>query len=76
MPAMDHRSFRDQLAFSIGFAVSHSRGLLRRLLKDHITDDARRQLAERVIEHLELSGFEIDEAAQVMRTRAETKRHG
>jgi hypothetical protein len=29
---VDHRSFRDQLAFSIGFAVTRSRGLLRRLL--------------------------------------------
>jgi hypothetical protein len=45
MPAMDHRSFRDQLAFSIGFAVSQSRDLLRRLLKEHITDDARQEFA-------------------------------
>jgi hypothetical protein len=28
---VDHRSFRDQLAFSIGFAVTRSRALLRRL---------------------------------------------
>jgi hypothetical protein len=59
---MDHRPFRDQLAFSIGFAVSRSRDLLRRLLNEHVTDDARQQLAERVVEHLEQSGFEIDEA--------------
>jgi hypothetical protein len=71
-----HRSFRDQLAFSIGFAVARSRDLLRRLLKEHITDDARQQLAERVVEHLELSGFEIDEAEQVMRKRPPTRRHG
>jgi hypothetical protein len=31
-----------------------------------VTDDARQQLAERVVEHLEQSGFEIDEAEQVM----------
>jgi hypothetical protein len=73
---MDHRSLRDQLAFSIGFAVSRSRDLLRRLLKEHIADDARQQLAERVIEHLELSGFEIDEAEQVMRRRPPPSTHG
>jgi hypothetical protein len=64
---VDHCSFHDQLTFSIGFAVSRSRDLLRRLLKEHVADDARQQLAERVIDHLELSGFEIDEAEQVMR---------
>jgi hypothetical protein len=37
---MDHRSFRDQLAFSIGFAVTRSRELLRRILKEHAPDDA------------------------------------
>jgi hypothetical protein len=63
--AVDHRSFRAQLAFSIGFAVARSRALLRRLLKEHAPDDARQQLAERVLEHLELSGFEIDEAASM-----------
>jgi hypothetical protein len=67
MAPVDHRSFRDQLAFSIGYAVSRSRDLLRRLLKEHITDDARQQLAERVVEHLELSGFEIDEQERIMR---------
>jgi hypothetical protein len=66
---MDHRSFRDQLAFSIAFAVTRSRDLLRRLLKDHVTDDARQHLAERVVKHLEQSGFEIDEAEQIMRKR-------
>jgi len=73
---VDHRSFRDQLAFSIGFAVSRSGDLLRRLLKNHVTDDARQQLAERVIEHLERSGFEIDEAEQVMRRRLPPPMHG
>ena len=69
---MDHCSFRDQLAFSIGFAVARSLDLLRRLLKDHVTDDTRQQLAERVVEHLEQSGFEIDEADQVMKKRPPT----
>jgi hypothetical protein len=73
---MDHRSFRDMLAFSIGFTITRSRDLLRRLLNEHITDDARQQLAERVVEHLERSGFEIDEADQVMRKRPERKPHG
>jgi hypothetical protein len=73
---VDHRSFRDQLAFSIGFAVARSRDLLRRLLKDHVTDDTRQQLAARVLEHLELSGFEIDEAEQIMRKRPPSAKHG
>jgi hypothetical protein len=73
---VDHRSFRAQLAFSIGFAVSRSRDLLRRLLKEHAPDDARQMLAERVVDHLELSGFEIDEADQVMRKRPPTPGHG
>jgi hypothetical protein len=53
-----------------------SRDLLRRLLKDHVADDARQQLAARVVEHLELSGFEIDETDQVMRKRPPTSSHG
>jgi hypothetical protein len=36
------------------------------MLKEHIADGARQMLAKRVIEHLELSGFEIDEADQVI----------
>lgn len=39
-------------------------------------DDARRQLADRVLQHLEQSGFEIDEAAQVMRKRPPSANHG
>jgi hypothetical protein len=46
-----------------------SSDLLRRLLQDHVTDDARQQLAARVVEHLEQSRFEIDEAEQIMRKR-------
>jgi hypothetical protein len=73
---VDHRSFRDQLAFSIGFAATRSRALLRRLLTEHAPDDARRQLAARVVEHLERSGFVIDEDAQVMRKRPPSGNHG
>jgi DNA-directed RNA polymerase specialized sigma54-like protein len=72
---VDHRSFRDQLSFSIGFAVTRSRELLRRILKEHAPDDARQQLAAQVIEHLEQSGFEIDEAEQVMRKRPPSANH-
>jgi hypothetical protein len=43
---MDRRSFRDQLALSIGLALARSRGLLRRILAEHTPDDARRRLAE------------------------------
>jgi hypothetical protein len=73
---VDHRSFRDHLAFSIGFAVTRSRTLLRRLLKEHAPDDAQAELAKRVVEHLEQSGFEIDEADQIMKRRPPTGWHG
>jgi hypothetical protein len=73
---VDHRSFRDQLSFSIGFAVTRSRALLRRLLTEHAPDDARQQLAARVVGHLEQSGFEIDEDEQVMRKRPPDPNHG
>jgi hypothetical protein len=66
---VDQRSFRGQLLLSMGFALSRSRDLLRRLLKEHVTDDVRHQLAKRVVEHLELSGFEIDEQERVMRKK-------
>jgi hypothetical protein len=75
MPHMDHRSFRDQLIFSIGFALTRSRALLRRLVTEHAPDDARQMLAERMIEHLEASGFEIDEAAEVVRRKAPPPLH-
>jgi hypothetical protein len=73
-PAMDQRSFRDQLTFSFGFAVSRERDLLRGLLKQHVTDDTSEMLGKKVVEHLELSGFEIDEHEQVMKRRP--PRHG
>jgi hypothetical protein len=44
MTPEDHRSFRNQLAFSIDYAVTHSRQLLRRILREHAPDDARQQL--------------------------------
>jgi hypothetical protein len=64
----DRRSV-DQLAFSIGFVVTRSRALLRRILTEHAPDDARQMLAQRVVQHMELSGFEIDESEQVLRKR-------
>jgi hypothetical protein len=73
---VDPGSFRDQLAFSIGFAVTRSRDLLRRILKEHAPDDARQQLAARVVEHLEQAGFVIDEPEQVMRKRPPRRNHG
>jgi hypothetical protein len=73
---MDRSSFRDQLMFSIGFAISRNRDLLRRLLTEHVTDATRDQLAKRVVEHLELSGFQIDEAAQIMTKRPGHHGHG
>ena len=50
-------SFRAQLVFSIGFAVSRSRDLLRRLVREHAPDGARHELAGRVVKHLEGAGF-------------------
>jgi hypothetical protein len=72
---VDHHSFRAQLVFSIGFALSRSRDLLRRLLREHAPDDARRELAERVVKGLEGSGFEVDEQARALRQRPSTTPH-
>ena len=55
--------------FDIGFPIDRNRALLRRVLKEHVTDDTRQLLAKRVVEQLELSGFEIDEQQRVMRKR-------
>jgi hypothetical protein len=73
---VDRNSFRDQLTFAIGFTIGQSRNLLRRLLSEHVTDATREQIAKRVIEHLELSGFEIDEAQQIMRKLPGHHGHG
>ena len=70
---MDHRSFRDQLVFSIGLAVGRSRDLS---VKEHVTDVARHELAERVVRDLEQSGFELDEEGQALRRRPPTRPHG
>jgi hypothetical protein len=49
-------SFRAQLVFSIGFALTRSRDLLRRLLREHAPDDACHEFAERMVKQLEGSG--------------------
>ncbi len=72
---MNPWSFRDHLVFSIGFALSRSRGLLRRLLREHAPDEARQELAERVVKHLERSGFELDEGAKTLRQRPPVPPH-
>jgi hypothetical protein len=41
-----------------------------------VADDTRQQLAERVVEHPELSGFKIDEGEQIMERRPPPPRHG
>jgi len=73
---VDHRAFRDLLLSSIGFAISRNRDLLRQLLSEHVTDATREQPAKRVVEHLELSGFQIGEAEQVMRKLPPSHGHG
>jgi hypothetical protein len=45
-------------------------------LTEHAPGDARQMLADRVVAHLEQSGFEIDEDAQVMRKRPPSRNHG
>ena len=66
---MDHDSFRDPARVQHRLALSRSRDLLRRLLKEHTPDDARQQVAERVIEHLEQSSFELDDGGQALRRK-------
>jgi hypothetical protein len=56
-----------QLAFGIGFPLTRRRDLLRQILREHAPDDARRQLAERLVQHLERSNFEIDEKSKALR---------
>jgi hypothetical protein len=73
---MDHRSFRDQLVFAIGFALIRSRDLLRDVVPQHVSDDARRELGRRVVNHLEHVGFEVDEEGQALRKRPPTRSHG
>jgi hypothetical protein len=72
---VDPHSFRDHLTFSIGFALTRSRDLLRRILQEHAPDDTRQQLAERVLEHLEASGFEVDEAGETLRRKPPAPLH-
>jgi hypothetical protein len=73
--AMNGRVTNPKAIFSIGFAVSRSRDLLRRLAKEHAPDDARQMLAERVVEHLEQSGFEVDEDGQALRLKPSAPLH-
>ena len=68
--------FRDQLALSIAFAISRSRDLLRRILREHTSDHARKQLAERVVSHLELSGYEVDGVAKALKQKPPARPHG
>jgi hypothetical protein len=49
--------------------------LLHRILREQAPDEARRQLAEQVVEHLERSNFEIDEASKALRQRPPGKPH-
>lgn len=62
-------SLRHHLISSIGFEIERNRPLLRQLLKEHVSDDTRDSLVQRVVAHLELCGFEIDEEARIIRKR-------
>ena len=39
------------------------------MVREHTPDDARDELAERVVQHLEMSNFEIDEDGQALRRK-------
>jgi hypothetical protein len=66
----------DQLLFAIGFALIRSRDLLREIVRQHVTEDARRELGRRVVQHLERQGFEVDEEGQTLRRRPPGRDHG
>ena len=61
--------------FSIGLALTRSRTLLRRLLKEHAPDDARQEVAE-LVKHLEQSEYELGEDGQALRKRPPLPTHG
>ena len=70
----DCRRLAGRHAFSIGFAVVGSRDVLRRILKEHAPEDARQQIAARVVEQTySRAGFELDEERQVLRRRPPTR---
>ena len=60
----------------LGPDLTRSRSLLRRLLKEHAPDDARQELAEGVVRHLEESGFELDGEGRALRKRPPLEPHG
>jgi hypothetical protein len=45
-------------------------------LTEHAPDEAQQALAERVVKHLETSGFELDEDGQTLRKRPPLEPHG
>jgi hypothetical protein len=45
-------------------------------LREHAPDHAKQQLAERVVKHLEMTGFELDEEGQALRRRPPLSAHG
>jgi hypothetical protein len=72
---MNGRVPNQKATFSIGFAVSRRRDLLRRIFKEHTPANARRQLAERVVQRLEATAFEVDEAGEALRRKLPAPLH-
>jgi hypothetical protein len=62
--------------FSIGFALTRSRSLLRRLLTEHAPDDARQELAERAVTHLEESWVRAGRRSQSAEETPAARPHG
>ncbi len=69
-------SFRKHLVFSLGLALSRKRALMRRILSEHTPDDARQQLAQSVVRHLEQSGYQVDEEARALKALPPLEPHG
>jgi hypothetical protein len=61
--------------FSIGFTLTRSRDLLRRILQEHAPDDASEQLAARVVQHLRAVRIPGDEDDQALRRKPSAPLH-
>jgi hypothetical protein len=66
---MEHRSLPLPTPLFDRLSIERNQPLLRRALREHMSDDAREMLAKRVLEHLQLWGFEIDEDVRALRRK-------
>jgi hypothetical protein len=73
---MEHPSLPLSTPLFDRLSIEHYQPLLRRALREHMSDDAREMLAKRVLQHLQLWGFEIDEDARALRRKPPRSRTG